>query len=764
MKRLLYFAVIVPAVFFGGLLAYSIWTASPRTSQEFFNSGKGYFEAKKYPEATIQLLNAIQKDPRNREARYLLALSYLTQKDLTAAAQQLNSLLEYYPDDEPANLQLGNIYLTAGRTDSALFNQAREIAERILSRKPQNVLALVLLGNALVGLQDYRSSVETFEEALKLDPENATLFVHLGASQALLKNFAEAEKAFLRARQADPKHRGALISLANYYRAVGKNDNAEAVFKEALSIYPSDREIYLQMVEFYLQTGRFGQAETLLRDVQNKNAQDPGPSLLLANLYLATSRPADARKLLLDLKGRFPQDVGVAARLAQILIQDQPDRARTEIDQILKADPRNPIGHILLGELQFFSRQYEEAEATLSKDPAVNSPFPEPHFFLGRLAALKGQTDQAQQHYQKSLEVNAGYLPARMALAELFMNKGRFADARVEVRNLLKQGGFVPARLLKASLDTIERNYADAEKELTALLKEQPNNASVHRQLGIYYESRGLTVDAEKSLLRALELQPDSQEILQGLTQFYISQKQTDRALQRINNVPEEKRQAFHYELMGLAYSQAGKLQESETAYRKALDKEPDRAASNAYLAAQYIQSGRLDDGLQQLDALLKKNPFDASAYATKGLISETQGKLDAAEQNYAQALKIDPNSYAAANNLAYLYAEQGRNLEVALNWAQTARKQEPENPNCADTLGWVQYKLGRHVLARDQLQFAASKQPDNPVFQYHLALVYKETQQIREAETALRKALSSPRNFKERSLADAALKEISRR
>ena len=66
-----------------------------------------------------------------------------------------------------------------------------------------------------------------------------------------------------------------------------------------------------------------------------------------------------------------------------------------------------------------------------------------------------------------------------------------------------------------------------------------------------------------------------------------------------------------------------------------------------------------------------------------------------------------------------------------------------------------------RSQLARDQLQFATSKRPDNPTFLYHLALIYKETKQITEAEQALKKALSSKTDFKERSLAQSALDDI---
>src|SRR5262245_16062853 len=165
---------------------------------------------------------------------------------------------------------------------------------------------------------------------------------------------------------------------------------------------------------------------------------------------------------------------------------------------------------------------------------------------------------------------------------------------------------------------------------------------------------------------------------------------------------------------MGLAYSQGGRLQEAEWAYKKALERDPNRSSSDVYLVGEYIQSGRPDEGLKKLDEMTKKNPFYASAYGAKGFIYQTQSKLELAKSNYAQALTIDPNLDTAANNYAYILAEQGQDLETALGWAQAARKKQPENAYYAGTLGWVQYKLGRYILARDQLEFAVSKEPDN--------------------------------------------------
>src|SRR5262245_15950476 len=233
MKKLLMVIILISTVLMGVVLAVAIWTPSPVSSRDFLSSGKKYFDAEKYPEAVVQLLNAVQKDARNRDARYFLALTYIKQGNLNGAAQQLVALLEYYPDDVEANLQLGGIFLLAGRTDADFFRRASDIAAKVLEKEPQKVAALILAGNAMAGLQNYQSSVEQFEKAVTLDPQNTSAFVSLGTTQTLQKNYPEAEEAFLKARRVDPKDRTALISLANYYLAVRDFDKAEATFKEA---------------------------------------------------------------------------------------------------------------------------------------------------------------------------------------------------------------------------------------------------------------------------------------------------------------------------------------------------------------------------------------------------------------------------------------------------------------------------------------------------------------------------------------------------
>ena len=55
--------------------------------------------------------------------------------------------------------------------------------------------------------------------------------------------------------------------------------------------------------------------------------------------------------------------------------------------------------------------------------------------------------------------------------------------------------------------------------------------------------------------------------------------------------------------------------------------------------------------------------------------------------------LEIRKDFAPAANNVAWVLAEHGGNIDEALNWAQVAKEKMPQDPSIMDTLGWIYYK-----------------------------------------------------------------------
>ena len=93
------------------------------------------------------------------------------------------------------------------------------------------------------------------------------------------------------------------------------------------------------------------------------------------------------------------------------------------------------------------------------------------------------------------------------------------------------------------------------------------------------------------------------------------------------------------------------------------------------------------------------------------------------AEAAYRAWLRLDPRSAAANNNLAYLMAERGRNLDEAVNLASRAVSLSPQDRTYKDTLGYVYLRNGHVGEALHIFEQLAQRHPADRAIQQHYAL-----------------------------------------
>jgi Tfp pilus assembly protein PilF len=88
------------------------------------------------------------------------------------------------------------------------------------------------------------------------------------------------------------------------------------------------------------------------------------------------------------------------------------------------------------------------------------------------------------------------------------------------------------------------------------------------------------------------------------------------------------------------------------------------------------------------------------------------------------------------------MIAEEGKDLARAFLLAQAARDAAPQDPQIADTLGWVLYKQGAYPRAAALFSEAAERLPTNAEVLYHLGLAEAKLGKNAEARAALQKSL----------------------
>ena len=84
-----------------------------------------------------------------------------------------------------------------------------------------------------------------------------------------------------------------------------------------------------------------------------------------------------------------------------------------------------------------------------------------------------------------------------------------------------------------------------------------------------------------------------------------------------------------------------------------------------------------------------------------------------------------------------------GRESRSRVTTRQDRQGRSPRQSQVADTLGWISHRKGLGGLAIRELQEAVDREPGNPMYHYHLGMVYAANgdreQAKRSLETALR-------------------------
>jgi tetratricopeptide (TPR) repeat protein len=120
----------------------------------------------------------------------------------------------------------------------------------------------------------------------------------------------------------------------------------------------------------------------------------------------------------------------------------------------------------------------------------------------------------------------------------------------------------------------------------------------------------------------------------------------------------------------------------------------------------------------------------------------ERSGKLEEAEKTFLGVIEKNPEHHTSLNYLAYMWAEQGENLDQALEFVQRAMRLDPDNGSYIDTLGWIYYMQGEFEKAYRQLLRSAELLPDESVVLEHLGDVLMKLGRPVEARGYYRIAL----------------------
>jgi tetratricopeptide (TPR) repeat protein len=270
--------------------------------------------------------------------------------------------------------------------------------------------------------------------------------------------------------------------------------------------------------------------------------------------------------------------------------------------------------------------------------------------------------------------------------------------------------------------------------------------------------AQGQQADARKAFERAAVISPDYLPATERLIDFEIADKQYTAAMARAQQqIDKDAKRALPWALRAKVYLAQRDFAHAEPDLAKAIEIDPKFEAAYLLLAQIFIATDRPDQAIQRLNAFVEQNK-SVPALLQLASIHERAKNYTAARDAYEKLLAINGNNALALNNLAVVYSERFDQIDKALDLAKRARTNFPNNPNLADTLGWVMFKKGDYRNALPLLQEGAAKLTDNPEVQYHLAMAHYMLGDETAARSALQKVVQLPSAFPQKEEAQQRL------
>jgi tetratricopeptide (TPR) repeat protein len=752
------------------LLSFAVGcTRDPvKQSDNLVASGNKFFNKGKYREASLMYRRALQKNQKNGEAYYRLGLSELKLMRFGDAAGALRRALDIQPNNTDAATKLADIYWVGYIYDpkhtKATLGEVQELSDLLLKRDPKSYDGLRLAGYVALASNDREKALKYFEAAHQVDPSHPDLSLLL--SQTLL--------------------------------ASGKAAEAEATAKQALEKQKTYAPLYDQLVGLYLSQNRFADAENTLKAKVANNPKQEAYRLQLAMFYYAAKRPQDMENQIQQILSNpkdFPLGHLTAGRFYSRI--HDPDRARREfeagirasakdkaayqkeiarllaaqgkyseasqiVNEVLKDNPKDDQAIALQSALQLETgdpNQIQTAINNLQTLVGKEPKNPDLRYQLGRALLLKNQPAQARVQLEEAVQLWPDLIPPRLLLAQIYIGQRDYNRALQMADQVLQRDpNNLPARLTRTSALFSLGERDRAKQELQSIVKAAPTSADARYQLAAIDFTEKRYKQAEDAFQQIRRDFPNDKRSVFGLTETYIAQNDFKDALQIINDEikKDPNRNDLRVTLANILV-RAHQYDQAIQQYQELAAKSPKDASLYVRLGETYRLKGDFPAAIDAFKKASALGPNDVTALVRLAMLLDALGRKDEAKPYYERALRVEPDNGVALNNLAYIKAEEGTDLDEALAYAQRAKQRYPQEPNISDTLGWIYIKKNLSDDAIRLYRDLVTKYPDNATFRYHLAMaLFQRGDRVtakREGQQALQASQSKEEQAKIRDL-----------
>jgi tetratricopeptide (TPR) repeat protein len=310
------------------------------------------------------------------------------------------------------------------------FGLAREKAEAILRTYPNEVNCLLVVAVVMREQGDNETALKRLLTLLKRAPEFALAQQELGFAYAEAGRLTEAITALKRAVAIEPKMPASWKLMGELFLANGDEKSSTEAINQSLLASSLEPDV-IRTAELF-KAGKIAHAERLCRRFLMQHPDNVNAIRLLADIGIKIGMLDDAEKLLVRCLELAPAFHVARLNYAHVLSKKEKlAQALTQVDQLLKAQPKKEYTYILL-RASILVKIGDFEQAKQSYEYLLSNFEPRSGIALSYAHTLKtiGQQKEAIDAYRQTINLKPSFGDAYWSLANL--KTFRFDDSDLD--------------------------------------------------------------------------------------------------------------------------------------------------------------------------------------------------------------------------------------------------------------------------------------------------------------------------------------------
>jgi tetratricopeptide (TPR) repeat protein len=290
----------------------------------------------------------------------------------------------------------------------------------------------------------------------------------------------------------------------------GKYDDALALLRDIQEKHPALPGLSHEFGIAYYKKGDYVNAIASLKKAQEENPTDTEAVQLLGLSYYLAGRHGEAIPPLEKVQTWFPSanvDAAYILGICYIETKDYP-RARTAFAKMFGVPADSAASYLFTARMLLRQDFAPVAEDYAQKATVLDPKLPLAHFLLGELDLYHSKIPEAIAEFEKELALNPGHAAAYYKLADAYSRIQNFDEAeKLLQRSIWLDATSTGPYILMGKVLEKKGETQLAVRALQRALAMDPNNPIPHHLLGQAYRAMGRIEDADRELKAAGQLQ-----------------------------------------------------------------------------------------------------------------------------------------------------------------------------------------------------------------------------------------------------------------